>query len=44
MKFLDPWGWNELFEINFEFKWKNPTTKGSSTNNFHHAYQILVIK
>ena len=28
---------DELFKINFEFKWKQPATKGSSANNFCHA-------
>ena len=27
---------DQLFEINFEFKWKQPATKQSSTNNFSH--------
>ena len=44
MKFLHFWNGNELFEINFEFKLKKSATKGSSTNNFHHAQQILFIK
>ena len=44
MKFLHFWNRNEPFEINFEFKLKKPANKGSSTNNFHHAQQILFIK
>ena len=34
MKFLHLWTGGELFKINFEFKWKQPVTKGSSANNF----------
>ena len=30
---------DQLFEINFEFKWKQPATKQSSTNNFSHEIQ-----
>ena len=44
MKSLHFWRENGLFEINFELKWKKPAIKGSSTNNFHHAYQIKAIK
>ena len=29
MKFLHLWRENELFGINFEFKWKEPATKGT---------------
>ena len=34
---LNLWRGDEIFEINFGFKWKQPATKGSSTNNFFHA-------
>ena len=34
MKILYLWKGNELFEINFEFKWKKPANKGSSTMAF----------
>ena len=36
MKLLDLLRGNELYEINFEFKWKQPEIKESSTNNFRH--------
>ena len=44
MKFLHLWRDNGLFEITFEPKWKKPAIKGYPTNNFYHAYQIMVIK
>ena len=43
MKFLHLQTKDELFEINFEFKWKE-ATKASSANNFRHASQILIFK
>ena len=30
MKLLHVWRGDELFEVNFEFKWKQPATKMSS--------------
>ena len=30
---------DQLFEINFEFKWKQPATKQSSTNNLSDEIQ-----
>ena len=33
--FTSPEG-GEVFEINFEFKWKQPAIKGSLANNFCH--------
>ena len=42
MTFLHLWRGNELFKINFEFKWKNPATKGSSTKSFcHNRFWLL---
>ena len=44
IKFLHLRTRNELSEIDFEFKGKQPATIGSSANNFRHASQTLIFK